>query len=341
MPKPHSPFEYVLVVLENGSAPFCHYENAYYRSPAAPRWMGEKLLKAVVARAKKDGIALTFLLGATRPPANLEKIMASVAHVKIVPLTLDAKYPGAVVVASSEESTSFDTLKPDRARNLILRVARNDLKRLAELFGALEDKFGRLSIHLLGLEYFTGGDLKVYAGELEKIAARLKQMYAEGRKIEVNVLTDRMMLTAMRNCEAGEKHVTVAPDGRLYICPAFLCDGEAAIGAFDEKKGFAANPPSTVAFARAPLCTRCDAWHCKRCTWLNRKLTLEYNVPSEQQCLIAHAEREASRLALAAFGRLEPFRRLPHIVEIDYRDPLELIDRPPVTFAASSEDPML
>jgi hypothetical protein len=71
-------------------------------------------------------------------------------------------------------------------------------------------------------------------------------------------------------------------------------------------------------------------------------LTGEYNVPSLQQCRLAHIEREASRQLLRDLGRIEPFGRLPRIVELNYDDPLELIGRDPPVFATDpSGDPML
>lgn len=334
--------EHILVLLEAGAVPFCHYENPRFHQNAASRWIAPSLLKALIDIAVADGIALSVLLGKTRPPRDLETLLARVPHVKIVPLELSDAYPGAIVVVSSDERARFSDLKPDRARNLILRLSRADLADASRMFNALEDKYGRLSIHLTDIENIGDTDLAAYAAELDIIAARLKKMYAAGRRIEVNVLTDRMMMTTMRNCDAGQTHVTLAPDGRFFICPAFFHYGEPAIGEFGGTT-IAVNPPGTVAFSRAPLCTRCDAWHCKRCVWLNQALTGEYNVPSEQQCAIAHAEREAARRALKSFGDIAPFGRLPRITELNYRDPLDLIDMPAVSFPGQSpdDDPML
>ena len=305
--------------------------------------MQPRILEAVVRHATKHQTALTFVLGRTRPPAEIDRVMNRIPHVKIVPVSLSETFPGAIVVVSSDEGEALEKLQPNPARNLILRLARRDLPRCAEIVSALSGEYGRLSLHLTGIEYFAEEDLAVYADELEKISKVLKKLLTAGAKVEVNVLTDRMMLKEMRNCDAGVKHVTVAPDGKCYICPAFLCDGEVAIGTFDEKKGVALEPVVGVELADGPLCSRCDAWHCKRCVWLNRKLTLEINVPSEQQCAIAHVEREASRVLLKELGDIDPFRRMSRIVELNYRDPLELIDMPPVEFPVqgSSDDPML
>lgn len=334
---------HLLVLVEEGAVAFCHYENPRFYAPARPRWMAVPLLSAIVRHAEKNDVALTLILGRERPPPKLERLMDRVAHIKIVPQELCADYPGAIVVLDGENAASFDRLPLGWSSNVILRLARRDLGRLGALCHALTGRYGRLSLHLRDLEYFTRADLALYESELRKLAGQLKAIYANGDRVEINVLTDRMMLTGMRNCDAGVTHVTVAADGSCHICPGFLSDGEPAIGRFDAETGVVAEPPANVAFERGPLCTRCDAWHCKRCVYLSRKLTLEYNVPSEQQCLAAHAERETTRLLLRQLGAMEPFRRMPRLAELNYRDPLELIE-----FSAAggwtqpaSDDPML
>ena len=302
------------------------------------------LLEAIVRHAEKKQIAATFLLGKTRPPPKYERLIDSVDHAKIVPLALQKLYPDAVLVLDADEGSLFSAMNNSLDRNLILRVGKLNLRRCSDLFQSLVGKFKRLSIHLVGVEYFTPADFAVYADELSKIAKLLSRLYRDEQAIEVNVLTDRIMLTSMRNCDAGVKHFTVAPNGKCYICPAFYYDDESSfIGAFDGKNGFTVTRVAGVDLKSAPLCTRCDAFHCKRCVYLNRKTTLELNVPSEQQCTVAHIEREASRNLLNDLGSIEPFRRLPRIAELTYSDPLELIDSPPRGGPAQTalDDPML
>ena len=330
--------QHILVILEQGAVPFCSYENPHYHSVAEPRWMSTELLSAFMRHARKQQIAPTFLLGKTRPPAGLEKLIDTVAHAKIVPLPLAEEYPDAVLVLDAEDKASFADLSDSVERNVILRVAKP--KGVSAMAEALRGKFKRLSLHQTGLEYFTDADMAVYEDELGKIAKMLGTLYRGGEGVEINVLSDRIMLTAMRNCGAGADHLTLAPNGKLYICPAFYFEDEADfIGEFDPKKGLVAKPIAAVELARAPLCSRCDAFHCKRCVFLNRMTTLELNVPSEQQCALAHTEREASRQLLIDLGKLEPFARMPRIPELTYRDPLECIDMPPRADPAS--DPML
>jgi CXXX repeat peptide maturase len=84
--------------------------------------------------------------------------------------------------------------------------------------------------------------------------------------------------------------------------------------------------PHLLQLRHAPICSRCDAYQCRRCVYLSQLMTGELNTPSRQQCVAAHLERNASRRLLR---RLRPFLRnsdeMPEIPEIDYLDPLELV----------------
>jgi CXXX repeat peptide maturase len=329
-----APVGHLLVLLEQGAVPFCSYENPHFYSAAAPRWIPEPLLADAVALARRQDLALTFLFGKTRPPARLERLLESVAHSKIVPAALERDYPGAIVVLDADAREDFSALHDSLDRNLILRLARP--KGAAQLVETLLGKFRRLSLHFTAVEYFTEADTAIHEEELSRIAKLLAAAYRSGGGPEVNVLSDRLMLKTMRNCGAGVDHLTLAPNGRLYICPGFYHDDEtAAVADFDNKKAPDVLP--ALELRRAPLCSRCDAFHCKRCIYLNAKTTLEFKVPSEQQCAVAHVEREASRRLLVELGQIEPFRRMPRIPELMYRDPLECIDLPPRTGDPASD----
>ena len=92
----------------------------------------------------------------------------------------------------------------------------------------------------------------------------------------------------------------------------------------DVKHGLDIKNPQLYKLDHAPLCSRCDAYQCKRCIWLNRKMTYEVNTPSHEQCVMAHLERNASRYLLNAIRKYGAF--LPEkeeIKEITYLDPFD------------------
>ena len=126
--------------------------------------------------------------------------------------------------------------------------------------------------------------------------------------IELNFLTDRLYLFNMNNCDAGIKHLTIAPDGRFYLCPGYYHDkNNNALG--DLNNGYLIKNQKLLQLKNAPLCSNCDAWHCKRCIYLNQKLTLEVNTPSSRQCIVSHIERNSSRVISDKLRKLSSFRK--------------------------------
>lgn len=77
----------------------------------------------------------------------------------------------------------------------------------------------------------------------------------------------------------------------------------------------------------APLCRECDAYQCKRCIFLNKKLTREVNIPSREQCVMAHIERNASRLLLLSLREHIVYMPQTEIKEIAYLDPFDNINK--------------
>ena len=98
----------------------------------------------------------------------------------------------------------------------------------------------------------------------------------------------------MNNCGAGDSNVTLAPNGKFYLCPAFYYEDEKKnVG--DLKSGLHVKNPQLLRLGHAPVCRQCDAYQCRRCIWMNKQLTTDANTPSHQQCVVAHLERNASR----------------------------------------------
>ena len=61
---------------------------------------------------------------------------------------------------------------------------------------------------------------------LGRLSEKVERLYVSGRSPQLNLLTDRLLLDQMNNCGAGETTITLAPDGRFYVCPAFYQSAE-------------------------------------------------------------------------------------------------------------------
>jgi CXXX repeat peptide maturase len=214
------------------------------------------------------------------------------------------------------------------------------MPKLGSIFVRLAGKFRRLNICLADLGQYREEDFGIYRRQLELLADTVaasnwsggpspRRRGGHAGPTECNLVTDRLVLGAMNNCDAGVKHITVSPAGRFYICPGFYYWQEAGdVGSLDE--GLHIGNAHLLTTEYAPICRACDAYHCRRCVLLNKQLTQEINTPSRQQCVGAHCEREASRRLLDLLGqakRLNEAMPPAAIPPLDYLDPFELIRR--------------
>lgn len=208
----------------------------------------------------------------------------------------------------------------------VLRTTKADLLDRYHFLKDVLSKVACLNVVITDMEAFTEQDFEAYKKVLDSLAECIEKLYVEGKTTQLNLLTDRMMLSRMNNCGAGETTITLAPNGRFYVCPAFYYDDEAdSVG--DLEHGLDIKNKQLYTLDYAPICRHCDAYQCKRCVWLNRKTTLEVNTPSHEQCVVAHLEREASRLLLQSIRKHGVF--LPEqdeIKELDYLDPFDKRD---------------
>jgi CXXX repeat peptide maturase len=248
-------------------------------------------------------------------PVEYADVIESIDHSKIKPVNEDAD----VWVVNDISNIKSDV-------PVVWRVNKQDLlAKEDEVLSALEN-VPRLNVVLTDVEAFTDEDFTAYKEFLRRISAKIEQMYVAGKLSQLNLLTDRMMLNNMNNCGAGDTSITLAPNGKFYICPAFYYEDEFdSIG--DLEQGLDIKNKQLYKLDYAPICRHCDAYQCKRCVWLNRKTTLEVNTPSHEQCVLAHLERNASRellLNIRKYGTFLPDHE--DIKEIDYLDPFDKID---------------
>lgn len=216
-------------------------------------------------------------------------------------------------------------LKSVEYPNAVIRLSKE------EFFESLHDiqeavKFQpSLNIVITGIQSFTEPDFEKYKDALAALAENVIDKMKSNKPVKVNLLTDRIMLTSMNNCNAGNESITLAPDGNFYICPAFYFDRDDNVG--NPAVGADIPNPQLYKLANAPICRTCDAYQCRRCVWLNRKTTLEVNTPSHEQCVVAHLERNASRSLLSAIKDMGIIKTDMTIPQIDYLDPFYKVKR--------------
>jgi CXXX repeat peptide maturase len=321
--------KHLIVPLDVSATSLCHYENLA-RSTSAIEPIAADVLERVVKFAEECEVSVQFLYGNVRPSDGHASLISRIPHVKIVPLKLQEAYGDSVLVVNPDEIGSIDGLALDNSRNVVLRLAREQIGDLSRLVSALFGRFKRLNVCLLDIGRYDDGDIARYARQLESVAGALEDEYRAGRSPEISVVTDRLLLSSMHNCGAGIENLTVGLDGRIYLCPGFYYDSDVADACVgDLEDGVEIKNAHLLRLDRAPICSMCDAYHCRRCVYLNKVTTLEINTPSRQQCVLAHAERNISRKLLERLRDIPTFRDLPAIPELEHDDPFVLAVKKP------------
>ncbi len=309
--------QYLVILLDDTSVSFCHYGN----STKGQRLIPLDMLEDGIRYAMKENLNVQFVYPAYPLPQEYEEAIDGVDHIKIKP-SVCADNADVVVFDDVEALAGFSEFP--KGMVCTLRISKVSLFANVELILPMLYKVERLNIVITDVETFTDEDFDTYKAILDTLAKEVEKVYVSGKTIQLNLLTDRMMLDKMNDCGAGDSCITLAPDGKFYLCPAFyLSDDGFAVG--DLASGLDIKNQQLYRLDHAPLCRNCDAYQCKRCIWLNRKTTLEVNTPSHEQCVVAHLERNASRSLLLNIRKHGTF--LPEksdIGEIDYLDPFDV-----------------
>ena len=303
--------QYLTVLLDDQSVSFCHYDNLN----AMPNLIDKDTLKENLIWAMKENVNVQFVYPNYHLPNEYEDLIDMVDSTKIKNFGADAD----VIVVEDWNAIRNISIAEDTI--YIVKTSRDDLKKHLEKFNHLLSKSSRVNVVYTDTLSFDDREIEEYEQTLRHICNSIVNKYQKGRFVQLNILTDRILLGEMNNCDAGVKSITLAPNGKFYLCPAFYYDNpESNVG--DCKDGITIKNQQLLKLDHAPLCRLCDAYHCKRCVWMNMHSTLDINTPSHQQCVIAHIERNASLYLLEQFDKngimlsdAKPFKK------IDYLDP--------------------
>ena len=305
--------QYLVILLDDTSVSYCHCDNPYKER----RLISLEDLRAGILYGMKENLMIQFVHPDYELPKEYLEVIDTIDHHDIKPYPME----GDVAVLYDIESLRDITQNGDTV--YVVRARKSDIFNSGDIVADAIRKLKRLNIVITDMETFFDEDLKRYEALLGQWGEVLKTEYLNGRQPQLNLLTDRMMLDKANHCNAGVENITLASNGKFYICPAFYYgDRNDSVG--DLQAGVEIKNQQLLKLDHAPLCRHCDAYHCRRCVWLNRKTTLEVNTPSREQCIVVHTERNASRKLLVAIREKAEFLPEREIKEINYIDPFEV-----------------
>lgn len=310
--------KYLIVQLDKTSTSFCHYDNL----STDHQLISSDDLKAGIFYGMKENLMIQFVYPDYELSQEYKDIIDSIDHSVIVSsLCEDKELKENADIIVFHAWTGLDCYDFDLEKSYVLRTSKSDFFDRYQTLKGILSKISRLNVVITDVETFTDADFEIYKQILTALSAEVERLYVEGKSPQLNLLTDCMMLEKMNNCNAGWENITLAPDGKFYVCPAFYHEQAYSIGSLTE--GLDIKNPQLYRLDHAPICRHCDAYQCKRCVWLNRKMTLEVNTPSHEQCVMAHLERNASRELLQNIRKHGTFLPDKEISEIDYLDPFD------------------
>lgn len=312
--------KYLIVQLDDSAPSFCHYP----AGDKAPRLIPLDILRKALLWSMKENLTVQFIYPDYELPRKYTELIDTVYHADIV--SSDSKssnlLAGAeVVVLNSLELPADFTFAEGKA--YVWRTSISEFLKDHVKLSAIFSRIDRMNIVFTDVANFKDSLKEDYSKALDNLASVIVSEYERQHPVQLNLLTDRLLLGKMNNCNAGDESITLCPDGRFYICPAFYTDVENTVG--DLENGPDVKNPQLYRLDHAPICRTCDAWHCRRCVWLNHNLTLEVNTPSRQQCVMAHLERNAAARLLETIITKGNLPANQSLKEVDCLDPFEKI----------------
>lgn len=319
--------QYLVIQLDDTSVSYCHYEN----KSETHKLIGLDDLKAGILFAMKENLMIQFVYPDYELPQDYKDTIRTIDHCDIISSLCED-----TVLCTNAHVVVFDEWKHFHEGVFNFDVVYVLRTKKEEFFGnyiqiaGMLSKTSRLNVIITDIDTFDDNDFVFYKKILSVLSEKVETLYLQGKSPQLNLLTDRMMLEKMNNCNAGWESITLAPDGKFYVCPAFyLVEEDYGLGKSkftigDLENGLDIKNPQLYKLSHAPLCRNCDAYQCKRCVWLNRKMTYEVNTPSHEQCVVAHLERNASRELLLAIRKHGAFLPEMDIKEISYLDPFDV-----------------
>lgn len=309
--------QYLIILLDDKSTSFCHYDVPKNKKN---RLIDIEDLKKGMRFAMMENLMIQFVYSDEELPKEYTEIINSIDHVDIKPYVENRDMNSEVVVFNELPLNLLEVSYPTTVFRLTFQEFFDFPFYLAK---QVFQKIKRMNIVIRDIDPIQAWDLDMYKSKLKTMSDWIEKEYLNGNSPQWNLLTDRMMLSEMKNCGAGDTSITLAPNGKIYVCPAFYYEYmDDSIG--DIYSGLDIPNKQLYRLNYAPICRHCDAYQCRRCIWLNFRMTREVNTPSHEQCVVAHHERNASRqllYKLREHGKFLP--EFGEISEIDYLDPFE------------------
>ena len=149
-----------------------------------------------------------------------------------------------------------------------------------------ENNAYRINVILQDVWNFKESDVLEYTNQLKNVADFI---FKSDRHLIVNLLNGfRKFESKPLGCECGINTFSVAPNGKLYTCPAFYFEDENRYCIGDVINGFSTfDKNKEIQIDNFIECNQCKNLGCNRCIYINKKMTNEYKISPDIQCRLS------------------------------------------------------
>ena len=201
--------QYLVILLDDTSVAYCHADNPLKERNLMPI----ETLKKAILFGMKQNLMIQYVYPEYELPAEYDETIESIDNLKI----------GRDVKVTNEVPTAVD------CDNIVLRIKIKDLIAKQYDIAALLPSVKRMNICLTDIETFKDEQIDEYKKALNTLSTVIVNLYKEQKHPQLNIITDRLTLKEMHNCEAGIGNITIAPNGKFYLCPAFYYDEKTGV----------------------------------------------------------------------------------------------------------------
>ena len=199
--------QYLVILLDDTATSYCHYETGTLERRIIPL----QILKDGIRFGMMENLMIQFVYPDYELPEEYTPVIESIDHSKI------RAYPQPLPKEGEKTDTdvfvvnNWDNLPEACEVPVVIRTSKADFfARYKEVVPLLSNA-PRLNVAFTDVESFMDEDFETYRTILAELAKDLERLYVEGKTPQLNLLTDRLMLTQMNNCGAGDTTITLAP----------------------------------------------------------------------------------------------------------------------------------
>lgn len=300
------------ILLSDDFVSFCEYKNEIIESYV---YMDDEILEKALDYARETFSDPIIVHSKTVVPKYIE-VYENYHILHYIPIQMIEKinfnqFKDCRFIIEENNDSYKEHLKKHSFGNLKLIVNFDDCINLKEKVINLLSYSDDIEINMRNNRL----DLNKYEQELLGVKEYLLDDLKKGNSKRVNLITDYKDDGLRNGCHAGERSFVIDPNGKVYPCCSNYFDDNNEIDNIQKRIKQPIN--RLLSLDASPLCSNCEIKGCHRCSYLNKKITNEYNIPSSLQCKKSVIEYNASvnyRNSVLGLNEIE---------QLEYNDPIE------------------